>query len=68
MSDAAYQLLANFDALPVKEQHEVLVEILRRCRESTDGIVSDDQLVGIADELFQVLDAKESDGDDADTR
>lgn len=42
--------------------------MLRRTGELPDTIVSDDQLGGIADELFQTLDAEESDGDDADSR
>ena len=42
--------------------------MLRRSGELPDTIVSDDQLVGIADELFQTLDAEESKGDDADAR
>ncbi|TWU08174.1 hypothetical protein [Stieleria varia] len=63
MSDAASQLLATFESLPANEQHELLIAMLRRSGELPDTIVSDDQLVEIADELFQTLDAEESDGD-----
>jgi len=68
MSETATQLLATFESLPAKEQHELLIAMLRRSGELPDTILSDDQLVGIADELFQTLDAEESNGDDTDTR
>jgi len=68
MSETATQLLATFESLPAKEQHELLIVLLRRSGELPDTIVSDDQLVEIADELFQSLDAEESNGDDADAR
>ena len=68
MSNDASQLLASFESLPANEQHELLTAMLRRAGELPDTIVSDDQLVGIADELFQTLDAEESDGDDSDSR
>ena len=66
MSDTATQLLATFESLPAKEQHALLIAMLRRSGELPDTMVSDDQLVGIADELFQTLDAEESNGSDAD--
>ena len=68
MSETATQLLATFESLTASEQHELLIAMLRRSGELPDTIVSDDQLVGIADELFQTLDAEESNGDDADAR
>lgn len=68
MSDAASQLLATFESLPANEQHELLIAMLRRSGELPDTIVSDDQLVEIADELFQTLDAEESDGDVSNSR
>jgi hypothetical protein len=68
MSDTATQLLATFQSLPPKEQHELLVTLLRRSGELPDTIVSDDQLVAIADELFQTLDAEELNGNLADAR
>ncbi|NIS83280.1 MAG: hypothetical protein GTO14_24480 [Anaerolineales bacterium] len=66
MSETAIQLLATFDSLPAKEQHELLIAMLRRSGELPDTILSDDQLVGIADQLFQTLDAEESNGNGAD--
>lgn len=68
MSDTAARLLATFDSLSSTEQHELLTAMLRRAGELPDTIVSDDQLIGIADELFQTLDAEESDGDISDSR
>lgn len=68
MADDASQLIATFDSLPTNEQHELLIAMLRRSGELPDTIVTDDQLIGIADELFQTLDAEESDGDDTDAR
>ncbi len=62
MSETATQLLATFDSLSANEQHELLIAMLRRSGELPDTIVSDDQLVGLADELFQTLDAEESHG------
>jgi len=66
MSETATQLLATFESLPPKERHELLIAMLRSSGELPDTIVSDDQLVGMADELFQSLDAEESNGNDAD--
>jgi len=66
MSETAIRLLATFESMPAKEQHELLMAMLRHSGELPDTLVSDDQLVGIADELFQTLDAEESHGDDAD--
>ena len=68
MSDAATQLLATFESLPANEQHELLIAMLRRSGELPDTILSDNQLVGLADEIFQTLDAEESPGNDADSR
>jgi hypothetical protein len=64
MSDTATQLLASFESLPVKKQHELLVAMLQRTGELPDTLVSDDQLVGFADDLFQTLDAEESNGNE----
>jgi hypothetical protein len=61
MSNTATQLLATFDSLPSREQHEVVTAMLERCGELPDRLLSDDELVGLADELFQSLDAKETD-------
>lgn len=68
MSDTASQLLATFESLPEKEQHELLIAMLRRSSELPETLVSDDQLVGIADLLFETLDAEEANVNQADPR
>ena len=62
MSETAALLLATFDSLEPQEQHELLTELLRRSGELPDTFLTDDNLVGLADNLFQALDAEESDG------
>ena len=62
MSETAARLLATFDSLEPQEQHELLTELLRRSGELPDTFLSDDHLVGLADNLFQAMDAEESDG------
>lgn len=62
MSETAAQLLATFDSLEPQEQHELLTELLRRSGQLPDTFLTDDHLVGLADNLFQALDAEESDG------
>ena len=60
MSNAAAQLVAAFESLPPKEQHEVMTVLLKRSGELLDHQLSDNDLVGLADELFQTLDADPS--------
>jgi hypothetical protein len=60
MTEAAAQLLATFNSLPRKEQHGLLTDMLRRSGELPDTIVTDDDLVGSADGLFQAFDAEEA--------
>ena len=62
MSETAAQLLATFESLEPKEQHELLTELLRRSGELPDTFLTDDHLAGLADDFFQALDAEESDG------
>ena len=64
MSETAAQILAKFDALPQREQHELLAEMLRRSGELPTSPFADDHLVMLADEVFQSLDAEELRGDD----
>lgn len=61
MSETAAELLATFDSLPPQEQHQLATEILRRSGELPETLLTDDHLVGLADNLFQALDAEESD-------
>ncbi len=68
MSELGVQILESFDSLPIEEQHEVLTAMLRRTGELPGTLLSDENLVELADELFQTLDAEESDGGDSGTR
>lgn len=63
MTDIAIQLLAAFEKLPAEEQHEVLVQLLRRTGDLPGSPLTDDALVSVADQLFQSLDAEEANGD-----
>ena len=67
MSETSVQLMVAFESLPVREQHELLTEMLRRSGELPATLLADDHLVGLADELFQALDAEESNGRKSDT-
>jgi hypothetical protein len=64
-SEIASQLLATFDSLPPQEQHELLTAMLRRSGELPDSGLSDDGLVGLADDLCQTRDAEGSHSEDA---
>ena len=68
MTDIAIQLLAAFEKLPAEEQHEVLVQLLRRTGDLPGSPLTDDALVSVADQLFQSLDAEEANGDNARSR
>ncbi len=68
MSEAAAELWATFDALPADEQRELLIVLLRRAGELPSAVLGDEILVGLADELFQSLDAEEAHVYDADAR
>ncbi len=59
MTDSANQLISAFDALNPGERHEVFVALLRRVLHDAPLDVSDDDLVGAAEELFLQLDAAE---------
>ena len=62
MTEIAAQLLATFASLPPQEQHELVAEMLRRSGELPETLLTDDELTGLADELFQALDREESNG------
>ena len=59
MIDTTSQMLAMFDNLPAEEQHNFLIQILRRTGNLPDGLLEDDDLTVIADQLFQALDEGE---------
>ena len=60
MSETAAQLLNTFSSLPAREQHEVMLALLRSSGELPASALSDDQLVSLADEAFLSLDAEEA--------
>ena len=68
MSETAVQLLATFDSLQPDEQHEVMTLMLQKYGDLSQGAISDEGLVELADDLFQALDAEESDGTPAESR
>jgi len=68
VSETATQLLATFDLLPPLEKHELLAEMLRRSGELEESFLTDESLVGLADELFETLDAEESNACESDPK
>ena len=73
MSEIALQLLATFDSLPAKEQHELLVLMIQRnigmeIPVSGHDALDSEQLAKVADEMFQILDDEEADGGRAQSR
>lgn len=68
MSEAAVQFLSTFEALPLEEQHNVLVELLRRETRNPVPSLTDEDLLGLADELFQQLDRREASDDDTEAK
>lgn len=68
LSDAALELLDRFESLPEREQHELIVTLLRRTEAFPGAMLFDDVLTGLADELFQTLDAEEANASDSESR
>ncbi|MDW8468439.1 MAG: hypothetical protein RML56_04925 [Burkholderiales bacterium] len=62
MGDAARHLLKSFDALSEAERREVLEELLRRAAELPYSFPSDDELVRVAEAVFQEYDRREAKG------
>ena len=58
MTTAASQFLTAFDALPLAQQHEVAIEILRRTATNED--IPEAALEQVAGELFDTYDAEEA--------
>jgi hypothetical protein len=68
MSEIASQFVNSFSSLPEAAQHEVLVALLRRSGELPSSELSDEALVGIAEEVFLRLDAEEAQDGQSATR
>jgi hypothetical protein len=60
MPEKLKNILDLFRELPPHEQHKVVTEMLRSIAESPDQSLSDEELVGLADDLFQTLDQAEA--------
>lgn len=60
MTNTARQLLDAFEALPDKEKHEVLSELLRRSLASPYPSPTDEELTQAADLVFQEYDRREA--------
>ena len=56
MATTVEQILQSFEALPETDQQRLVIELLRR---SANTPLSDDELVGAADEVFQGYDREE---------
>lgn len=60
MTENASKILETFDRLDPVEQHSVVVSLLRRAGELPSVPLTDDDLCGIADDLFSSLDDEEN--------
>ena len=68
MTENASKILESFDQLDPVEQHSVVVSLLRRTHELPSVLLTDDDLCGIADDLFSSLDDEENGNTNAETR
>jgi hypothetical protein len=59
MTQAAENLLREYDSLPDLERQELFAELLRRAAFEPHGLPADEDLVAIADHLFVELDRRE---------
>jgi hypothetical protein len=60
MTQAAKNVLDEFEALPDREQAEALSQLLRRAGCAAHEAPNDDELVAAADEVFAELDRREN--------
>ncbi len=60
MTENASKILESFERLDPVEQHSVVVSLLRRAGELPSTPLTDDDLCGIADDLFSSLDDEEN--------
>lgn len=60
MTENARKILESFDRLDPVEQHSVVVSLLQRAGELPSAHLTDDDLCGIADQLFSSLDDEEN--------
>lgn len=62
MTKAAQELIQSFEDLPVKDQHEVLIELLRLPIDAGYSLPSDEDLLYSADQIFLEYDEREAQG------
>ena len=65
MTKAVQGVLASYEALPESDRREVLAELLRRSLREPYASPAEDELLLIADEVFQSLDRREASGERA---
>ncbi len=59
MSEAVTNIIHSFEQLAASEQHFVVVSLLQRAKELPQSALTDDDLSGLADELFLKLEQEE---------
>lgn len=60
MTQAAKRAIDTIEALAPAERQEVLAELLRRAAQSDHDLPTEDDLVGLADQVFLELDKREA--------
>lgn len=60
MTAKACKILEHFERLDPSEQHSLFVSLLRRAGELLSAPLTDEELCGIADDLFSSLDDQEN--------
>jgi hypothetical protein len=68
MTENANKILESFDQLDPVEQHSVVVSLLRRAGELPSAPMTDNELCGIADDLFSSLDDEENGDTNSESR
>jgi hypothetical protein len=68
MTENASKILEFFDQLNPVEQHSVVASLLRRVNELPSSPLTDDDLCGIADDLFLTLDDEENGDTNSESR
>jgi hypothetical protein len=59
MTPVVEKLVAEVEALPEAQRHEVIAALLRRAQTEPHDLPEDADLVAVADALFQELDRRE---------
>jgi mRNA interferase MazF len=68
MTDNASKILETFDRLDPSEQHSVVVSLVRRAGELPSSPLTDDEVCGIAVELFSSMDDEENGNSNSEAR